>query len=83
MGITVLLHGDQEGSADMWPGGTEKVVASGNGVVDARELAQRHHATRRRIDADDGGKLRDPLLPAGASATLKQLRRRVAGQHRS
>ena len=47
----------------MWPGGTEKVVASGNGVVDARELAQRHHATRRRIDVDDGGKLRDPLLP--------------------
>ena len=50
MGITVLLHGYQEGSANMWPGGTEKVVASGNGVVAARQLAQRHHATERSID---------------------------------
>jgi len=31
--------------------GPKRPVASGTGVVAARQLAQRHHATRRGIDA--------------------------------
>ena len=41
--IAVLLHGHQEGPADIGPGHTEKVAASG---YDTRHVAQCHHSAR-------------------------------------
>src|SRR5208282_6393245 len=43
IGITVLLHRHQEGSADIRPGHTEKVTASGNSI---RQFRQRHRSTQ-------------------------------------
>ena len=41
--IAVPLHGHQEGPADIGPGHTEKVAASG---YDTRQVAQCHHSAR-------------------------------------
>jgi len=43
IGVTVLLHRHQEGSADIRPGHTEKVTASGNSI---RQFRQRHRSTQ-------------------------------------
>jgi hypothetical protein len=51
--------------------------------IGQRGPAERMQEARLSLSAGDGGKQRDPLLSAGASATLMQLRCRVAGQHRS
>ena len=40
---TVLLHGHQQGSADIRPGRTEQVTASGNSI---RQVCQRQYSTR-------------------------------------
>ena len=45
-GITVLLHSHQESSADIWPGRTEKVASSGNGIGAGRQLGQCHQSAR-------------------------------------
>jgi hypothetical protein len=45
IGIAVLLDGHQEGSAGIWPGCTEKVIPSGNGIRAGCQLVQRYRST--------------------------------------
>jgi hypothetical protein len=67
-GITVLLHSHQKSSADIWPGRTEKVASSGNGIGVGRQLGQCPIGTMMYRCIVDGGKHRDSLQPAAAAA---------------
>src|SRR5260370_33411423 len=42
IGVSILFHGNQEGPADVWPGGTELVASSGSGIIETGPLAQAH-----------------------------------------
>jgi hypothetical protein len=65
-GIAVLFLNHQEGLADMGPGGPETVIASRDGVVVSRHIAEHFRATRLGINH----------YPAAICGTIGRHRRR-------